>query len=758
MKMKKILSLFFCAVLTANSLSAQKKQIRKADALFNQLAYAKAIPIYILSLKKDSSRTTMTKIANSYFLNNDYINAKKWYLSSFEDEQNINKNGGNYAQVLINLKQYEQLKNFKKNYNFENEESFNNIESLKILNKTVSKYIVEPVSFNSERSEFASFIFNNKLYVSQEVASKNEKNNYPWTNKGYFDIYTAKTPAFAQFGSLEPIKGNINTALHEGASSINKANSTLYFTRNNSVQNRTRKNKDGFVNLKLYSVPFSDGSWKKIKAFDYNNDNYSVGHPTITPSGKYLFFVSDIEGGFGGTDIYVCEKKDETWGEPVNLGPNINTPFNEMFPTAYSDNELIFSSKGHNSFGGLDIFSATKRNSNWQNVQNIGSGINSSSDDFSLIYLNDERKNGYFSSNRPNGSGGDDVYSFKLNIIEEEKFISKIEESIEQNLIVNQKNNLIPYKVSVYDEETGLAIEGVNVDLFLMPDNTKLESTITNKNGEAIFMVNPNKNYSAQINKGGYFKRNEDIIDTNEEAIVGLYQNELNKSIEIKNIYYKLDKWDILPESATELDKIVKILNDNKNVNIELSSHTDSRGSAQYNEKLSAKRAQSATAYITSKGINSFRIKAVGYGEKYISNRCFDNIQCSEDEHLQNRRTEFKVIGYGNSNIISKQDTSIKNQEIKTTSLAKQSTNGLDVFYSIQIGAYSKSSLKKIQYFNNYGPIYEWKEDNVFVYTVGQFNKLESAQYVLTALKKTSDAKDAYIVKIQNNKRINLKK
>ncbi|MGB1247753.1 MAG: OmpA family protein [Chitinophagales bacterium] len=747
--MRKSLLIIFNITFAFSLVFSQEKETKQADAYVNQLAYAMAIPLYEQAIGVDSSRSTMLKLAKCYNKTNDYTKAEKWYKKAFVDMQLIWENGTEYADMLKTVGKYEELATFINDFQFKNEQDYYNINALHHLDKKKTEYIIEPVSFNSEESEFASFLFNNTMYVAKET----NEDIYPWTGNGYLDLYTVNNHYFNYFESLEPINGNINTTYHEGAASLDIVNNTIYFTRNNFFKKRKIRDSEGVVNLKIYSSTINSGEWTKIEPFHYNSNEYSCGHPYVSPDGSKLFFVSDMPGGFGGTDIYVCRKENNGWGAAINLGEGVNTPFNEMFPVAYSNDEIYFSSEGHNSMGGLDIFIAQSIYSVWQPAQNMGSGINSYADDFLLLYANEEKNQGYFSSNRSDGVGGDDVYSFRQNVIEESVVLTPIEEDEE-----TEESILIPYKVTVYDEETSYVLEGVNVVLYHLPNNTEIDRKVTDINGEVIFMVDPDEKYRAGILKDGYFDYNEDEINPDEEAILGLYKNELNRAIKIKNIYYDLDKAEIKPFAALELNKIAKILQDNPNVNIELSSHTDSRGSFEYNAELSKQRAQSAVQYILSKGIHYSRIVAAGYGEMYPVNRCIDGVECTEEEFQQNRRTEFKVTGYSDEDIISDADYQpvtnytppiVEEPIVEKVDIPVQPDN----YYSVQIGAYSSQKTTQLNNFLQYGNLVEIPENNLYIYSVGQFSTKESAQLLAEKLKANGDVEKAFVIMVANGKR-----
>ncbi|KAB2872338.1 MAG: OmpA family protein, partial [Bacteroidales bacterium] len=543
--------------------------------------------------------------------------------------------------------------------------------------------------------------------------------------------------------AIKEFAGSINTRYHEGPLSYCVVDSTMYFTRNNFNQYK-KLSSDGKLNLKIFTAQFTynewlksvenradsligmkakltEKDWRNIKEFKYNSDEYSTGHPTLTADGKKMYFVSDMPGGVGGTDIYMCERTEgNDWSQPINL-KEINTKGNEMFPFIHPSGTIFFASDGLPGLGGLDIFKANHKGNGFDKPENMGAPLNSSFDDFGLIADN-ETKTGYFSSNRTNGKGTDDLYFVEFSNIRYTtlalRIIDKESNSTITNATVNltnktqgKSNALTPDSYSLYPSNVNLSdsfnveinsvdyipysntisldensivndsilvtipimkknfygvfgsvfIKGTqeivpNVTLAFQPQNNEQPITITSsENGEFRTLLSEKTSYDVTVTKQDFFTiKDKYLTDDKESGWVNLNQFinlniekiDLNKTIEIPNIYYDLGKWNIRKDAAIELDKVVALLNDNPNIKIELGSHTDSRGNAESNQSLSQKRAQSAVDYIISKGISKDRIVAKGYGESKLKNQCADGIKCDEKEHQQNRRTEIRVLSF----------------------------------------------------------------------------------------------------------------
>ncbi|MBK7571265.1 MAG: OmpA family protein [Bacteroidetes bacterium] len=315
------------------------------------------------------------------------------------------------------------------------------------------------------------------------------------------------------------------------------------------------------------------------------------------------------------------------WSKPVNLGPNVNTPYNEMFPMIWKDSILYFSSEGHYNMGGLDLFYTSKDQNGWKEARNMGYPLNTSYDDFGVA-LNDSGNAGIISSNRNSkNTMQDNLYTFTINDLR------------------------FTLEGIAVDKTTQEPVAGVIVELTNTITNKK-ETAITGPDGKFLFKLNPETSYTVVGTKDGYFTNTEPVTTVGKIRSESMYVKlklELDriivdKPIVLKNIYYDLDKWDIRPDAAIELDNLVQIMNENPAISIELGSHTDSRADDKYNMNLSQKRAEAAVNYIVSKGVSQARITAKGYGETMLVNQCANKVACSEEEHQANRRTEFKVV------------------------------------------------------------------------------------------------------------------
>jgi outer membrane protein OmpA-like peptidoglycan-associated protein len=514
----------------------------------------------------------------------------------------------------------------------------------------------------------------------------------------------------------EKFSRTLNTKYHEGPMTFTKDQTFIVFTRNNGSKGKSGKSTDGVRKLKLYSAVFRGSKWHDVTELPFNNPEYSVGHPAFAPDDQKLYFVSDMPGGYGGTDLYVVEFNNGQWGTPVNMGKEINTEGNEMFPYADAGGNLYFASDGHQGLGGLDVFYAELRDGiPYRGIQNVGYPINSEKDDFGLI-TDRARTTGYFSSNRRKGTSDDDIYSFRrtckmLNIFVYDAKTGRPLEGADLRIVRNGLNNEL--KMTTVEGKTDLCLEvnteydfkalkegyapnsarfstltqsnkpEMNISIYLeKSENTivrgvvktevnqrpaegvkvtlrdekgKSEQTVlTGPDGGYEFTVNPKAGYSITAEKNKYAtavkkqtkKGKRPAAPAEQVAVrtdsIGIYGE--GDVFQLKNIYYDLNKFFIRADAARELDRVVALLKEYPVMKIELRSHTDARSSDTYNKRLSESRARAAMDYLVSRGIAASRLSSRGYGENEIVNGCTDGVECSEGEHQQNRRTEFKII------------------------------------------------------------------------------------------------------------------
>ncbi len=490
------------------------------------------------------------------------------------------------------------------------------------------------VDFNSSASDFGTSYFGNQLvFASARDTGSVFKRNHSWTNQSFTDLYVID-PDSLNSKSVKFSK-KINSKFNESTAVFTKDGLTMYFTSNNNDEGKQVTNATKTTLLKIYKAEKKDTDWKIIGPLPFCDSNFNVAHPALSPDEKTLYFASDKPGGFGQSDLYkVAINSDGTFGIPENLGEKINTFGRESYPFVSQNNELYFASDGLNGLGGFDVFvTEFDENNNFLKPQNIGKPINSNFDDFGFI-INSETKTGYFTSNRPNGIGMDDIYAFQqLNDLPCETIL----------------NGKISYE-NLENATTNVKIELLDANLNLV------EKSQLDEKGTYRFTVDCTKKYTIRITSNNFESQEISpdltklpvttmpLINLKKTPIPFQMGDDLAKVLNLQPIYFDLGKSNIRPDAEIELLKIKNILIENPTLKINVRSHTDSRDSFENNYILSSKRAQSTVNWFIENGINAERVSGTGYGETQLLNNCSDGISCSETEHQLNRRSEFIII------------------------------------------------------------------------------------------------------------------
>lgn len=639
---------------------------------------------------------------------------------------------------------------------------------------------------NTKSLEFSpSFHEDGIVYISSQDLGKDRKATDTKLNKFTMTIFTASRGVDGKLGNPTPFSKELTSKYHEGPVTFDATGEKVYFTRNNLQNGKAKKSKDGFTHLRIYSADKVGNAWKNIVDLPINIDDYDCMHPSISADGDKMYFASDRPGGQGGLDIWVVAKNGETWGEPQNLGPSVNSGGNDVFPYIHPDGTLYFTSDGRGGSGGFDMFYALEDNDAFAKAEPLPYPFNTSGDDLGLI-VDQEGKNGYFTSNRNGGEGEDDIYSFSaidnlsnllkgkgatlkrnknftvyvsdmvsgesiegasasiLNLDEltlanvfsmvdengkliqvqsessasndlvlnvdvdangqtaltdnEGKHLFKVAEgsyvikvskqgykskqvqipesaNLKETLVLLEKSdNTVLFKGVVINEKLNAPMSGAKVTI--QEEGTgKAEDLVANKAGQFEYNMKKGKTYIVTTTKNGVTETKKIIVpaDAGDEPLVmafngksqgglgfgydaqgnALYDENGNYTgegfvegavIRLPNIYYNFNDANIRPDAVKDLNGLISIMKQIPEIQIELASHTDSRGSSQYNKALSQRRANNAIKFLTDTGIKRNRLKGIGYGESNLKNGCTDGVKCSEYEHQLNRRTEFRIL------------------------------------------------------------------------------------------------------------------
>lgn len=624
---------------------AQKAQLASADRKYENFAYIDAIKTYERVAEKGYKSVDMfQKLGNSYYFNGELDKAAKWYDELFTmapDQQP--EYFYRYAQSLKAIGQTEKANEMLDKFHQKagNDARGNlfddNKNYLDRIRMNSGRYKVEDAGINSKYSDYGSAFFLNKLvFTSARDTGGLMHRRHKWTNQSFTNLYVTDLGEDLTLGKVNKFSKKINSKFHESSAIFSKDGKTMYFTRNNFLDGKKGKDGKEITLIKVYKASFENEEWTKVTELPFNSDQYSVAHPSLSPDEKTLYFVSDMPGTIGQSDIFKVKiNEDSSFGTPENLGNAINTEGKETFPLITDENELYFASDGHPGLGGLDIF-VSKVNAEGNSIgeiQNLGDGANSPKDDFAYLIDTKSRK-GFVTSNRGGGQGYDDVYKF----LETKRL--KCEQELYGKVTDLATAQILPdTKISLFDSKFNL-----------------VNTAVTDPSGNYTFAVECGKTYNVRAAKIDYTTKEQKISipmvnngKTNlpfaleKEACKVAIGDDLGKCFGIKMIYFDLDKYNIRHEAALDLEKILDVLTQNPTMKLDIRSHTDSRASFKYNEVLSENRAKSTINWLVKNGVDPSRLTGKGYGETQLVNQCTDDVKCTEEEHQLNRRSEFII-------------------------------------------------------------------------------------------------------------------
>ena len=632
-------------------MSAQKQKTERAYAAWQAGSYYEAIDyfkdVYSKTRDKQLKAEMVFMVSEGYRLVNDPRNAELWYKRAVKSPfpkpeaqywlAETTKKLGRYQQAIEEFRKYRQLVPGDPR----TEQQIRACELAMEWQANPESYNVEELKeANSKDSDFSPAYGRDDYGLVWFTSSRDDaKGNkeHGATGQSFTDIFETRLDKKGKWSTPVPVDF-VNTEFEDGSPSFSSDFTEVYFTR---CEAGKRENKGCVI---MYST--REGvNWSDPGKIELLVDSLVAAHPALSPDGQTLYFVSDMPGGAGGKDIYRTTRTSpgSPWSRPENLGTDINTRGNELFPFVRSDGTLYFASDGHIGMGGLDIFSATPQGGDSWLVQNMKAPVNSPADDFGIVFERDADK-GIFSSARK-GRGDDDLYTFEMPPL------------------------LFSVTGLVRDEKSGQPVQGAAVQL-IASDGANMQ-TETGAAGDFKFSLRPEVDYIFLASKKGYLNGKEKETtrgqDKSREFMATIQLTPIDRPIELPNIFYDFGKWDLRPESMVSLDRLVETLNDNPNVTIELMSHTDSRDTEEFNLDLSQKRAQSVVDYLIGRGIAADRLTARGYGEtspKVVDEEIMKNApflrlgetlteqfinglasdEQKEIAHQVNRRTEFRVL------------------------------------------------------------------------------------------------------------------
>jgi outer membrane protein OmpA-like peptidoglycan-associated protein/tetratricopeptide (TPR) repeat protein len=794
MKNKVIILVLMISFTVSGQLMASNK---KANRYFELFKYAKAIPLYKKAAQSDDQNIkaeATARLADCYRLTNNIQEARSWYSKAIETANADPLNYYYLGMAYRSLGSYDEAKAaFLRFSELKPDDERGKLlagycDKIKSLGTLSDSVIIKNAELlNSKFSDFCPVYYKKGLiFASDRKDELLDERTFDWTNYGYLDLYYSEPSYYQDFWTQmsypEIMSHLFNQTYHDGPVCFSTDQNTVYVTR--TLKTKTPRNKDNIRTnlLQIFSASLADPKSVKYESFAYNRQTYSSGHPALSKDGKKLIFSSDMPGGYGESDLYLTEMVDGKWSQPLNLGAVINTFGSEVFPFWFNDTTLYFSSDGHVSYGGLDIFESVWKDGKWSAPENLMQPINSSYDDFGLVFRED-RKEGFFSSNRPGGKGADDIYAIHHYTGTHVTPPTKPEEG---------KSWVSPYFACGFvKDKTTLQPIG-NATVFVL--NTLTSKVLVLRSDSTGWYKTPVEKdvlFVAKALQSGYFDGCTSFrfsvadslhcISVPQDLLLQKYG--LDQIFKLDNIYYDLDKWNIRNDAYPVLDQLIGTMEHNP-ISIELSSHTDSRANDEYNMELSFKRAESAVRYIVMNGINPARITAKGYGETMPVNGCINGVPCTEAEHQTNRRTEFRITtinsGKDDKNefdtspfltgdvipvqllepdffkgCFSKEITAMpvkpevkteSKEEIKTAvfypvvkqvfteSIVSEPVAVGDTYFTVQIYAIMESTGQKVPDFKGEEPVISKVIGGITKYYVGKYSGYKSAQSVKTRL------------------------
>lgn len=623
MKLDRIRSLF-AAIVVLSGCTSTRTQL--ADQAYDQMQYTRAEHLYEKVLHHGEDRAVRARLADAYRKHNAWEQALGHYRILEAAHPLSGDTALHFGEVLRSAgEQAEAADQFLRvlQQTPENRyalDLFGSTQGYGSFYDDSTRFFVNRITIPGVSTAIGGIPYKNGLLFAGEE-QVDPRNANPWNGHSFLDLYHTTSRTEVTWLEAEPIRGSVNGMYHEGPAALSADGRTLYFTRSNYAQRKLLKDERNTSHLMLFRARMdSTGAWGDLHAFAYNGERWSTGHPALSADGRTLYFASDRPGGMGGSDIWRCRDNGGGWSEPENLGPTINTPGNEVFPTV-NGNTLHFASTGHLNMGGLDIFETQELDGSWSEPVNLKAPINTPHDDF-FFMMDSTGKAGFLSSDR---DGSDQIYAFTLY----EPMFDLV------GFALDDEGNFLP------DVAVTLTHLGTGED----------DSTLSGPDGMFSFKLKPNSDYTL---RGVH----QDMLSTSRNlstkgltrqdtlhAPLNMTRVRLGEAITINNIYYDYDSWEIRLDAARELDKIASLFMDNAGVSFELGSHTDSRGGDLYNLVLSDARANAAVNYLIQRGVDPARITAKGHGEERLVNGCANGVRCSEQEHQANRRTEFTVTG-----------------------------------------------------------------------------------------------------------------
>lgn len=681
------------------AMAQSTKHAERGDKFYEKFDYNRAIFFYELAHEKDPKDSHTTRqLGLSYRALGNLKSSAQWFEKTlFLDKSKATdmlylaealKSHGRYSQALEWYEKYaEQVPGDSRA-----QRHLSDPEYYKKLNDKGEGVRVRSLGINDDQPSFGIASFDNEyIFSSPGIPGFGVQEKSTWNELPYLDLYVGERGVSNELVNIRPIDGSINTRFHDGPATYDKSSQTIFVTRNNMENGKPVRDNTGTVNLKIYEAQKIEGEWNDVRELTFNSDEYSNAHPCVSFDGQTLYFISNKPGGIGGTDLYRSNRTEDGWSVPENLGSTINTEGNEMFPSLSPDGTLYFASDGHAGLGGLDVFKSQELNEGWTEPINLGAPYNTNNDDFGIIY-NKDGSTGYFSSNRDGGVGNDDLFWFEdkskavqllsgtvrgLSQSPGQAYIKAYDPATgsQQMIPLNENGSFafeaeagttyelsyrdqggekkwmdytVPEKISDQNAELGTfdAYEVALAENNSSLNNDTTENTaneLSNQSNSASESQNKNKD-DKELENIADKNEKEGVIEVNSPDEVDYETSDMLEDLELNNVYFDYNSSNIRPDAKKTLTKLIDLMQSKPQYRIEISAHTDPRGSVEFNRILSRRRAEAAKDYLIAQGISENRIVMNWFGESKQVVDCPDPEDCEEYIYQMNRRAEFKII------------------------------------------------------------------------------------------------------------------
>lgn len=727
-------------LLMVGTMFGQSLKEKVADKYYNQMLYNDAIELYQSVAKKEKTNVRVhRRIAECYAKMAEFDKSEEWYrkvLGMGAETQDY----FDLAQVLKSNGKYEEANEMMEKFvamGGQNKVASGHVEDKQYyvkLKEHADNYDITECSFNSTASDFAPFLLDTATII---FASNRESKDEKGVKSFFVAMYEA---GLEENKARNYFAKEFYSKSHNGPLWISKDGNTAYITVSQENKLKDKENEIVKINLRINTLIKKDGEWIEGEPFPYNSAEYSVGNPVFSQTEDTMYFVSDMPGGFGETDIWMSVKQGGNWTKPQNMGSGINTTEKEMFPYVAPNGTFYFASIGHVGLGGLDIYAVYKEDGEMLAPVNVGYPVNTRFDDFGWFFK--DENHAYFASNREGGKGNDDIY------------LVEIKEPVGE-----PKAPVYLLTCIIKDSITGEEIEAPIVRVYEQEANTNITDSLKEDYSITLFKES---SYKFVVEKPGYLA--SPVYVSGDEKMPEVVNKTIKlrqEGVRLDDVYFDYREAALTDKARKQLDELVEIMKERPNMRIEMGAHTDCRGGYQYNIDLSEKRANSVVNYLVSKGISGDRMRAVGFGETRLVNGCSDGTECTDDQHQMNRRVSFSFVTAFNPDFLASAPKANggsngggNSGSPANTATGPAPTDANGITYKVQIKMTRRNIGFSTNNFNGLSQISVYEHKGWYKYTSGQFASREEARaHRIKCINKGYNG--AFVVQFKEGRRIN---